>query len=484
MTLPTIDEIKKEDWQYLADRREAPIIASSIFCSYKQFRKITLIPCEVTKGMNANASSLFYSKSELDKIRAHFANSNMKVLNSFVKNMVSHLKNLDKYSMKISKINFSKCSQEELNKETINLFDNLLRPLNFFLPFPAVDGTISQRITSMLPTQSDEEKQKWLFVLTYPEKENEHAKEQRSFFNLIKLFRKGDKSLEKSLKEHLNKFSWLGARWYWLDKAWTREDLINRINEFISQGKDEDKELQNLINSRKDAEKNRDELTKNLKLDKIKGLSKILKFAREFAFLRTYRSDVLYRSGYRAVNLLREVSKRAGLDNYDFVYFTNDEILNMSRSKEIPISEEEINKRKIGYTIIYLNSEVNVLSGTEWRDKLQFLLDKKIQGEIKGNPAFPGKVRGKVRLVYQVWDIKKVQRGDILVAVMTFPSFIPAMEKASAFITDEGGILCHAAIVSREMRKPCIIGTKIATKVLKDGDLVEVDADKGTVKKL
>ena len=56
------------------------------------------------------------------------------------------------------------------------------------------------------------------------------------------------------------------------------------------------------------------------------------------------------------------------------------------------------------------------------------------------------------------------------------------MEKASAFITDEGGILCHASIISREMKKPCIIGTKIVTKVLKDGDLVEVDANRGVVR--
>ncbi len=67
---------------------------------------------------------------------------------------------------------------------------------------------------------------------------------------------------------------------------------------------------------------------------------------------------------------------------------------------------------------------------------------------------------------------------------MTFPHFIAAMERCAAFVTDEGGILCHAAIVSREMRKPCVIGTKIATKVLKDGDLVEVDATKGIVRKL
>ena len=62
------------------------------------------------------------------------------------------------------------------------------------------------------------------------------------------------------------------------------------------------------------------------------------------------------------------------------------------------------------------------------------------------------------------------------------PTILSAMQKASAFITDEGGVTCHAAIVARELKKPCIIGTKIATKVLKDGDLVEVDTEKGVVK--
>jgi pyruvate,water dikinase len=56
------------------------------------------------------------------------------------------------------------------------------------------------------------------------------------------------------------------------------------------------------------------------------------------------------------------------------------------------------------------------------------------------------------------------------------------MQKAAAFVTDEGGLGCHAAIISRELKKPCIVGTKIATKVLKDGNLVVVDANKGTVK--
>lgn len=67
---------------------------------------------------------------------------------------------------------------------------------------------------------------------------------------------------------------------------------------------------------------------------------------------------------------------------------------------------------------------------------------------------------------------------------MTSPWYVPIMEKAAAIVTDEGGITCHAAIISREMSKPCIICTKFATKVLKNGDLVEVDATKGIIKRI
>ena len=86
------------------------------------------------------------------------------------------------------------------------------------------------------------------------------------------------------------------------------------------------------------------------------------------------------------------------------------------------------------------------------------------------------------RILSEVID--KVENGDILVAPTTAPSFIMGMHRAVAFVTDEGGITCHAVIVSRELKIPCIVGTSIATKSLKDGDHIEVDANKGIVKKL
>ena len=95
--------------------------------------------------------------------------------------------------------------------------------------------------------------------------------------------------------------------------------------------------------------------------------------------------------------------------------------------------------------------------------------------------AYPGFVRGTVKIVLTVEDMAKLNDGDILVSSSTNPDLIVAMKRAGAFITDIGGITSHAAIVSRELKKPCIVGTKNATHVLKDGDTVEVDAKAGVV---
>lgn len=100
---------------------------------------------------------------------------------------------------------------------------------------------------------------------------------------------------------------------------------------------------------------------------------------------------------------------------------------------------------------------------------------------LKGLGASPGIAVGEVKIVGSEKDISKVKEGDVLVAVMTTPDMVPAMKKASAIVTDEGGMTCHAAIVSRELGVPAVVGTKKATKVLKDGMLVTVDGEKGIV---
>ena len=101
---------------------------------------------------------------------------------------------------------------------------------------------------------------------------------------------------------------------------------------------------------------------------------------------------------------------------------------------------------------------------------------------LKGKTAYPGVVRGRVKIIRKVDEARNLRTGEVLVASMTDPRYLPAMKKAAALVTNEGGITCHAAIVARELKKPCVIGTKHATHVFKDGDKIEVDADQGIVR--
>jgi len=104
--------------------------------------------------------------------------------------------------------------------------------------------------------------------------------------------------------------------------------------------------------------------------------------------------------------------------------------------------------------------------------------------QLTGQIAMEGFARGKVKILEKIAEMGKVKIGDIIVSPMTTPALLPAMKRASAFVTDEGGMLCHAAVVAREMKKPCIIGTKVATEIFKDDDEVEVDANNGIVRKI
>ena len=100
---------------------------------------------------------------------------------------------------------------------------------------------------------------------------------------------------------------------------------------------------------------------------------------------------------------------------------------------------------------------------------------------VKGLGASPGRGSGKVVKVETVDEIGKVEEGDVMVTTMTNPDMVPAMKRASAIVTDEGGRTSHAAIVSRELGIPCIVGTDEATKVLESGKIITVDGEKGTV---
>ncbi|MCX6744474.1 MAG: PEP-utilizing enzyme [Candidatus Parcubacteria bacterium] len=207
---------------------------------------------------------------------------------------------------------------------------------------------------------------------------------------------------------------------------------------------------------------------------------------------RDIRKDTFAKGMTIAYNCAWEYFNRIGLEPADciFSYYTDylDNILENSNYSDL------IQARKKGCAVIaepgnpvkytwefgdYQGLRNTFLDIVEVSNSKTGSID-----QIEGQIANSGFVRGKVKIILNLADFSKFNQGDILVSSMTRPEFVPVIKKASAIVTDEGGITCHAAIVSRELNIPCIIGTKNATRNLKDGDVVEVDADKGVIKKL
>ncbi len=163
---------------------------------------------------------------------------------------------------------------------------------------------------------------------------------------------------------------------------------------------------------------------------------------------------------------------------YLVVYITREELGGK-------IDKDQLEKRDSGFALVP-DIFVGTISFENLVNKFpefEFEIEKIDHGDnlLNGQSAFKGKVKGIVRIVKRKDQVEQMLDGEIIVSPMTTPDMVPAMKKALAFVTDEGGITCHAAIIAREMQKPCIIGTKFATQVLKDGDEIEVDADRGIV---
>lgn len=184
----------------------------------------------------------------------------------------------------------------------------------------------------------------------------------------------------------------------------------------------------------------------------------------------------------RAEELFKEIGKRINLTNMEVKNCLSSEIKSFLLGQKKP-DKEEIQKRINFFKFEYAGKDFKLTTEKDG-------IPEEKNEEIKGQCANPGKMKSGVFILKEslsgvlAEQMKRMKNGDILVATNTSPDMMPAIEKASAIVTDEGGMLCHAAIVSREFNIPCIVGTGNATKVLKEGDLIEIDAEKGIVKRL
>ncbi len=195
---------------------------------------------------------------------------------------------------------------------------------------------------------------------------------------------------------------------------------------------------------------------------------------------RVYAEPVFEKTEKLVRNTINQISKKTGIEESLVSSFTKEELCDYFDKGILP-KIEELKRRKEKAILWSTPKDYGYFVGEE-ADKIEKIIQHKITHDLKGEIGYKGIVRGTVRIINNPNKYDRFNEGDVLVTGMTRPEFLPLINKSSAILTDAGGVLSHAAIMARELKKPCIIGMQVVTQVLKDGDLVEIDANVGIVR--
>jgi phosphohistidine swiveling domain-containing protein len=210
-----------------------------------------------------------------------------------------------------------------------------------------------------------------------------------------------------------------------------------------------------------------------------KSLQKLLPYFQE---ARQYSEAVYSESEKCFRKIAKLISKESGLPDHFLTCLTKKEFETFLNNHKLP-NKNTLAARYKNSVLYFENGKEVVLTGIEAK-KAKSIINKQSQTknkEIKGVSAYPGRAAAIARIILNPHQKHVFNQGDILVTGMTRPEFMTYIKKASAIVTDVGGILCHAAITAREFKIPCVVGTVNATKILKDGKSIIIDATKGII---
>lgn len=270
--------------------------------------------------------------------------------------------------------------------------------------------------------------------------------------------------VKELIQKHWEKFRYLSC--FELDKEpYSTTDILNSLK---------------IVGKRKEIRRRRKipfSIEKELTQDDLRFLYLI----HRHIFLDNYAADLYAKLDFLLCGFL---TKKYSLSFRELSWYSFGELKKLVK-KGKKLTPNELKIRKKYRVMTHIRGNIKMYYGKE-----TYALIKNIVGrikakkpyEFKGLIASRGFTRNTVKIIRNAQDIKKLKTGEILVAPSTHPDLMTAIIRCSGIITDVGGITSHAAVISRELNIPCLVGTSIATQVLKDGDIVELDANKGVVK--
>ncbi|MBI4262340.1 hypothetical protein HY624_02335 [Candidatus Uhrbacteria bacterium] len=290
------------------------------------------------------------------------------------------------------------------------------------------------------------------------------------------------KSIDDDLARHVAQYSWMNSLCWW-DEPFDAEYYRNAVA--IAAKRDPAQELQQEHEARRVRYAHAEVVLADLK-EKYPKAWECIDIIRELTDAKEDNWDAASLAGVRMRPLFKDIARAHGLSYHQFLQLSPTEMIAFFERGSLPVAIDILNER-IKHHLVINHQEYGqmILAGADVQPCEQYVVKTPpALTELKGTPVWKGHVTGMVRCIIAPSDVGAMQDGEILVCPMSDPDYMPAIRKAVAIVADQGGLLCHAAIVARELQIPCIVGTEYATKIFKDGDLVEVDAKNGIVKKI
>lgn len=300
----------------------------------------------------------------------------------------------------------------------------------------------------------------------------------------IKLKKHGlTQKTKKLIEEVKSKYDWQPF-WTIVAKPLTFDYFGNAIQAMADSNDNLRDEITSIKQGQEERKRNLINVLREIKAPKT--LKAYIDLLQGYMYLRTYRKNIISKAHYLHLPLLFEIGRRMGVGS-DITLISYEEMINFLKNNEI-VSKKVIGERKEAWAVLSVNGQISIISGKKSVEGIaskygvEDVKQQASQKQVKGQAACLGKATGKAKIIKNIREFSKIKQGDILITPMTTPDYVSVMKKVAAIVTDEGGVTCHAAIVSREFNIPCIVGTSNATKVFSDGDLIEVDANTGIAK--
>jgi len=408
-------------------------------------------------------------------IKKYLSTSSGKLPRKLILRYSRVFKSLRQEIKRVTKIDFEELSLKELRREWFKFFKVYAHFWFIITDVEVLNYAASHRLEKLvsrkkIPLSPEEISQ----LSAFPEKSYMLEEE----YNLLKItLAKSLRRRTRLLQEHTRKFSWI-LNGYHGTRLADQKFFTGRLNKLIKD-KDTPGHYHHLQNYHRETIKQFNKLVKKYQLDA--EIVKYAKLAQTSSYFQDQRKALAWHATDSLIKMYAALAKFSNLSLEQSLYILWNEF---DRAIEDLHFKKELKKRQICSRLRILGDQTVI---TTKRVKEIFAIFEKeytkAQGQgVKGVVAYPGRVTGRVQVILSGQKINNFKVGRILVALMTSPDYILALKRAKAIVTDDGGLTCHAAIVARELKKPCIVGTRNATRLLKDGDLVEVDASQGIVR--